>query len=361
MAAVVADRRALREATRADLEPVVLAHDGTPGAAAALARRAVAERTPVADLTDEAGVRHRLWRVSDPGEVAMVRADLARRRAVIADGHHRWAAASGSADGAAERPGVGAAAHPAGRAADHRAAAEGRAAGAAHSAARAADARPAAARRAADAAHPVAQPGEHPPAAAGAGDEAGGPRAAVRGRPDAAWDDRPTHRTLALVVPAGEHGPQVRAIHRVLPNTALDGIDARRFRCDPLDPLGTAEAEVLLATASRPLVLVTDGDRWLRLTAPDASAVPPGWRELDVALVDVLLVADPATVVLRHSVAAAVAEARATRGVALLVRPTPTATVLELAARGVLMPRKSTFFVPKPRTGLVLRCFADQP
>jgi len=24
------------------------------------------------------------------------------------------------------------------------------------------------------------------------------------------------------------------------------------------------------------------------------------------------------------------------------------------------MPRKSTFFVPKPRTGLVLRCFADQ-
>ena len=33
---------------------------------------------------------------------------------------------------------------------------------------------------------------------------------------------------------------------------------------------------------------------------------------------------------------------------------------LDLAARGVLMPRKSTFFVPKPRTGLVLRCFADQ-
>ena len=48
-------------------------------------------------------------------------------------------------------------------------------------------------------------------------------------------------------------------------------------------------------------------------------------------------------------------------GVAVLVRPTPAAVVLDLAARGVLMPRKSTLFVPKPRTGLVLRCFADEP
>ena len=72
------------------------------------------------------------------------------------------------------------------------------------------------------------------------------------------------------------------------------------------------------------------------------------------------LVGERPTVLLRHSVAAAVAEARRTGGVALLVRATATATVLELAGRGVLMPRKSTFFVPKPRTGLVLRCFADQ-
>jgi uncharacterized protein (DUF1015 family) len=34
--------------------------------------------------------------------------------------------------------------------------------------------------------------------------------------------------------------------------------------------------------------------------------------------------------------------------------------VLDLAARGVLMPRKSTLFVPKPRTGLVLRCLDDE-
>jgi hypothetical protein len=165
---------------------------------------------------------------------------------------------------------------------------------------------------------------------------------------------------LALVVPAGEHGPQVRAIHRVLPGTTLDRLDVRHFRSAPAEPLTAAEAEALLAATTTPLVLATDGERWRRLTDPDTAAVAPAaWRELPVALVDVLLVGERA-VVLRHSVAAAVDEARRSGGVALLVSATPTATVLDLAARGVLIPRKSTFFVPKPRTGLVLRCFADQ-
>jgi len=166
---------------------------------------------------------------------------------------------------------------------------------------------------------------------------------------------------LALVVPAGEHGPQVRAIHRVLPGTTLDRLDVRHFRSTPTEPLTAAEAEELLAATTTPLVLATDGERWRRLTDPATAAVAPAaWRELPVALVDVLLVGERA-VVLRHSVAAAVDEARRSDGVALLVPATPTATVLDLAARGVLMPRRSTFFVPKPRTGLVLRCFADQP
>jgi len=100
VAAVVADRRALRAATHADLEPVVFAHGGPPGPAAALAEQIVAARPPDADLTDDVGVRHRLWRVADPAELATVRADLARRHAVIADGHHRWAAATRPPDSA---------------------------------------------------------------------------------------------------------------------------------------------------------------------------------------------------------------------------------------------------------------------
>ena len=78
-----------------------------------------------------------------------------------------------------------------------------------------------------------------------------------------------------------------------------------------------------------------------------------------MALVDVLLVGERA-VVLRHAVAAAVDEARRSSGVALLVPPPPPPPCSRSPRSGVLMPRKSTFFVPKPRTGLVLRCFADQ-
>ena len=323
VAAVVADRRALRAATRADLEPVVFAHGGPPGPAAALAGRVVAERTPDADLTDDVGVRHRLWRVADPAEVATVRADFARRHAVIADGHHRWAAATRPPD-------------PAGPGDSPAAARQAAMRGAAVTPARAASAGGAAGRPGPD---------------GGEGSGGAGPAAAADAA--AGW-------VLALVVPAGEHGPQVRAIHRVLPGTTLDQLDVRRFRSAEMGPLTAAEAEELLAAAT-PLVLATDGERWRWLTEPDTAAVTPtAWRELPVGLVDVLLVGERA-VVLRHSVAAAVDEARRSGGVALLVPATPTATVLDLAARGVLMPRKSTFFVPKPRTGLVLRCFADQP
>jgi hypothetical protein len=165
----------------------------------------------------------------------------------------------------------------------------------------------------------------------------------------------------------------VHAIHRVVPGLALQGAAASVsgvFRAEAVD--APPDAVALLADARDTAVLLTDGTGWVRLTDPDRTrllAATPDragdWRDLDVALVDVGLVEDlwDATdrVLLRHSVESAVATARETGGVAVLVRPTPAATVLDLAARGVLMPRKSTLFVPKPRTGLVLRCFADEP
>jgi uncharacterized protein (DUF1015 family) len=42
----------------------------------------------------------------------------------------------------------------------------------------------------------------------------------------------------------------------------------------------------------------------------------------------------------------------------VLVNPLTTADVYEVAAEGERLPRKSTSFAPKPRTGLVLRSFA---
>jgi uncharacterized protein (DUF1015 family) len=46
-------------------------------------------------------------------------------------------------------------------------------------------------------------------------------------------------------------------------------------------------------------------------------------------------------------------------GVALLLRAPSPADVADVARAGARMPRKSTLFVPKPRTGLVLRPLSD--
>ncbi|MFI6286154.1 DUF1015 domain-containing protein [Streptomyces sp. NPDC051018] len=92
MSDIVADRAALMRTTDANFEPLLLTYRGT---GEATGTTAVIERTvhrpPLLATTTEDGFSHRLWPVTDPAELASVDADLARRRALIADGHHRWA------------------------------------------------------------------------------------------------------------------------------------------------------------------------------------------------------------------------------------------------------------------------------
>ncbi|WBB60163.1 DUF1015 domain-containing protein [Streptomyces sp. WMMC500] len=92
MEEIVADRAGLMRETAANPEPLLLSYrsDGVPGGTAALVSRTTA-RTPLLATTTDDGYAHRLWAVTDPAEIAAVRADLARRQALIADGHHRWA------------------------------------------------------------------------------------------------------------------------------------------------------------------------------------------------------------------------------------------------------------------------------
>jgi len=107
---LVAGRRELMAATQANLEPILLIYDGEPtvGGAATVSPAAdaattgstaagvigavAAERAPLVSIATEDGVTHRLWRLGDPGEQATIARDLAGRRALIADGHHRYAA-----------------------------------------------------------------------------------------------------------------------------------------------------------------------------------------------------------------------------------------------------------------------------
>lgn len=89
MAGPVADRLAVMTTTGADLEPIYLVYDGGGPASELLATVDAAE--PAATATTPDGVTHRLWSITDPGVIEAVRADLSTRRALIADGHHRYA------------------------------------------------------------------------------------------------------------------------------------------------------------------------------------------------------------------------------------------------------------------------------
>jgi uncharacterized protein (DUF1015 family) len=43
-----------------------------------------------AEVTDEYGVLHRVWRISDPGAINMLATAMADKKLIIADGHHRY-------------------------------------------------------------------------------------------------------------------------------------------------------------------------------------------------------------------------------------------------------------------------------
>ena len=110
MVAPVADRLRLLEATRANLSPIYALYSGGGRAAAAIEHVGATE--PAVDAIDEAGLRHRLWPISDPETIARWTGLLAGQRVLIADGHHRYRTALAyrdeqrrtGADGSGARP-----------------------------------------------------------------------------------------------------------------------------------------------------------------------------------------------------------------------------------------------------------------
>src|SRR6478672_3972703 len=89
MAGPVADRLALMEATHANLEPIYLVYDG--GGPASQVVASVDATAPLASATTPDGIEHRVWAISDGAVHTAVAEDLGTRRALIADGHHRYA------------------------------------------------------------------------------------------------------------------------------------------------------------------------------------------------------------------------------------------------------------------------------
>jgi uncharacterized protein (DUF1015 family) len=83
------DRLRLTRATKANLSPIFSLYDDPAGAAwGALGPHLRTE--PWAEITDEDGTTHRLWRVADPQATQAVQQALAPAELLIADGHHRY-------------------------------------------------------------------------------------------------------------------------------------------------------------------------------------------------------------------------------------------------------------------------------
>ncbi len=250
---------------------------------------------PVVAATDERGTDHRIWAIRDPSAVSEVAQALKGSRAVIADGHHRWARSVALRD--------------------RRRARESR------------------------------------------GDEA------------------PWERTLVYLVGPTD-GPRVEAIHRLLQPVAPRQLArlAQDFVMEPA-PGDARQLEQRLAGAP-PLsfglvepggtgrVLVPRDPASLRVRLPAERRA--AWSQLDAAVLTHAVLPAlglPASAVHpRTDSGAAVREVASTDDAALLVvRPMALDDVIRLAGAGQRLPPKTTRFLPKPRSGLVLRSLEDAP
>ncbi|MBZ5687685.1 MAG: DUF1015 domain-containing protein [Acidobacteriia bacterium] len=81
-----ADRLDLLRATRAHYEQLFLLYEDSGEIDSLL----VTSDRPTIDATDEYGVAHRVWQISDPVVITSVQSKMRDQKLVIADGHHRY-------------------------------------------------------------------------------------------------------------------------------------------------------------------------------------------------------------------------------------------------------------------------------
>lgn len=289
----VADRLELMRATAANLDPILLVYDGD-GASADHIDAAVTGQ-PLISIHTADRIRHRLWAIQDPGVIAEIGRDLLGRRAMIADGHHRYATylrLQAEMHNAGHGPGPWD-----------------------YGLALLVDSR------------------RYPP------------------------EIRAIHRVLPKVR-ADEAIDRLSRWCRVQelggsPNSDAEPLTDPWIADVPAYLIVAGNGRWLVSHPDPDLMasaLPADmPETWRRLDA----------AVLHHALLDHVLDVpnDPENITYHHDPDDAVRAALHTGGLAVLMRPADPATVVSLAEAGVRMPGKSTSFGPKPRTGIVLRTF----
>jgi uncharacterized protein (DUF1015 family) len=162
--------------------------------------------------------------------------------------------------------------------------------------------------------------------------------------------------TLAYVVELVEDELSVRGIHRLVDGlpAGLDPIDALGAWFEPLGPPPPGTALTAAMADAGALAAVTPAGEVLLRPRPEGLA---DVRDLDSARLDAALAALPEhRLRFQHgvdNVRVAVATGDAQLG--FVLRPATVAQIEATAHGGERMPPKTTFFHPKPRTGLVFR------
>ncbi len=313
------DRMALMAATKAQLSPIFGLHPDEKGVAAAFVRTIMAARP--ADMTarmDADNVLHEVWAIDDAEKIAAYAAALAGEDVFIADGHHRYTTALNYL-------------------------------------------------KAIESQHKL------PP-------------------------DHPARRCLFVLVSMSDPGLVIGPTHRVLGGMKHYTIDTfmqasrglLRFVPGPAD---ISRIEVAMAADAPTAMDGNSGNVFgivdfqtgktfvATLARPDPLApFFPGkskaWRELDVAIIQHAIVekicqpllnaGQPVKWAFPHSVDEVIEIGKGTETgagggsgfaqLAIIVRPTPLASVRAVSRANELMPQKSTFFYPKLATGLFLNC-----
>jgi uncharacterized protein (DUF1015 family) len=283
------DRLRLTRATKANLSPIFSLYSDPEGAAWGAVEAATGQ-APFGEATDDDGTRNRLWRVADPTAIATVQDTLKDAELLIADGHHRYETARVYAD-------------------------------------------------------EIGGEGEH-------------------------------RYVLMCLVALEDPGLTVYPTHRLIRDTTSQTQEALGSAArDYFDVTPIEQADLRPPDGDGPLqmgYIDAHFKRAFRLTLKDQAIAdaalegrPEAYRHLDTAVLEALLLKGPLALTdddIDHmrglGYARSDAEAlqlvlSAAYDAAFFLRSTPISQVQEIAAEGVNMPPKTTYFYPKVPTGLV--------
>ncbi len=171
-------------------------------------------------------------------------------------------------------------------------------------------------------------------------------------------DAGPWERGLGLLIDQSQYPLELGAIHRSVSETSLDSLRVPAgYQLSGPAALSTSEVRTPAAAGE---LVVTDGElvRTIRFPAR-VDQVVTDTQVLHDQLLPMWRVEEH-RVGYHHTVDQTLRAARQDGGMAVLLHRPSVHQVMAVARTGQMLPRKTTSFGPKPRTGLVMRRFADE-